>query len=265
MDAVDRSNVWSTEGPGLRVPVRASARAYADLREGIVSLRLPPGTPLPEPEIARQLGFSRTPVREALIRLAEEGLVLVMPQVGTYVSKIDLAEVRSAQFIREALECATVRTAAAAMTDTAVKRLRRTLHEQADAAEMTHPAEFYALDELLHRQIADIAGQPKAWRLVHSAKAQLDRVRHLDLTAAHRHGDIVAEHAAIVAALEEQDADAAELRLRVHLRAVFQAMTGLLDGYAGYFVDEAVPLEPPARERRHRRYPSAPALAEDDR
>ena len=79
------------------------------LRRRIISLQLPPGEPLSENELAQELGVSRTPVRESLILLREEGLVQVYRQIGSFVSLVDLARVSEAQFVREAIECASLR------------------------------------------------------------------------------------------------------------------------------------------------------------
>ncbi len=82
------------------------------LRQAIIELRLEPGQPLSEKEIALLYGVSRQPVREAFIKLAEAGLVQVLPSRGTYVTKISVKEVLNARFVREAIECAVVREAA---------------------------------------------------------------------------------------------------------------------------------------------------------
>src|SRR4051794_27041342 len=89
----------------MRLGASTRSQVYTIIREAIVSLRLLPGQALSENELATQYGVSRTPVREALIRLAGDGLVEVVPQLGTFVSRISELDVREAQFIREVLEC----------------------------------------------------------------------------------------------------------------------------------------------------------------
>ena len=80
-------------------------RVYDELRERIVTLQYPPRSPISEKDLAAELGVSRTPVRESLLKLREEGLVQVFPQMGTFVSHVDIDRVRLAQFVREAVEC----------------------------------------------------------------------------------------------------------------------------------------------------------------
>src|SRR3954462_11731135 len=101
------------------------------LRRRIISLELPPGEPLSENELAQELGVSRTPVRESLILLREEGLVQVFPQIGSFVSLVDLARVSEAQFIREAIECASLRDLD--VDSAGIASLRGILQAQTDA------------------------------------------------------------------------------------------------------------------------------------
>src|ERR671938_1085574 len=87
-----------------RSGVPARAQVYAALRDAIIRAELAPGRQLSENELAAWLGVSRTPVREALVRLRDERLVAIVPQLGTYVSRISPQAVSDAHFIREALE-----------------------------------------------------------------------------------------------------------------------------------------------------------------
>src|SRR5919112_241624 len=99
---------WTTASQ----PSAAVRGIYGQIRQDIILLRLRPGTRLSENELALRFGTSRAPVREALIRLAEEGLIEVQPQRGSFVSRISLASMQRARFVREALEIAIVRRAA---------------------------------------------------------------------------------------------------------------------------------------------------------
>ncbi|MGA8353133.1 MAG: GntR family transcriptional regulator, partial [Solirubrobacteraceae bacterium] len=91
---------------------RARGRVYAILRDAIVSAEFEPGQRLSESELAERLGVSRTPIREALVRLRDDRLVEIVPQLGTYVSRISRQAIDDAQFVRSALEGAAVRIAA---------------------------------------------------------------------------------------------------------------------------------------------------------
>src|SRR3982750_163958 len=113
-----------------RSGVPARTQVYATLRDAIIRAELPPGRKLSENELAGWLGVSRTPIREALVRLRDERLVEIVPQLGTFVSRISPQAVQDAQFIREALECSAVRRAAARATEADLAGLEETLRAQ---------------------------------------------------------------------------------------------------------------------------------------
>src|SRR5579864_9165948 len=123
---------------------------YDTLRASIISLRRTPGQRLSEAELARELGVSRTPVREAIIQLRTDGLVEVTPQAGSFVSKISLRNVREAQFAREALECAAVREAAKRIDEAAVERIRQNIALQRESQAAGDLERFYLFDEAFH-------------------------------------------------------------------------------------------------------------------
>ena len=130
-----------------------SLRVYDAVRGAIVQLQLRPGHLLSEAELARQMGVSRQPVREAFIKLAEAGLVEVRPQRGTFVKLISIREVRNSRFIREAIELAVVRKAAAEIGAAGIAELRTQLEAQQVALSGRLP-EFMRLDDEFHSTIA---------------------------------------------------------------------------------------------------------------
>src|ERR671937_3325528 len=106
-----------------RSGVPARTQVYATLRDAIIRAELAPGRKLSENELANWLGVIRTPIREALVRLRDERLVEIVPQLGTFVTRISGTAVADAQFIREALECACVRRTAEIATEDDVAAL----------------------------------------------------------------------------------------------------------------------------------------------
>src|SRR3954452_4333802 len=136
------------------------AEQVADaLRLQIISGRLAPGARIVEADLAADLGISRTPVREALSRLAEEQLIEVMPQFGSFVAPISFEAVSEAQFIREHLECALIRETAEKIDESGLSGLRDLLDRQRRAAARNDAAEFYELDEAMHARFAELAGR----------------------------------------------------------------------------------------------------------
>ncbi|MDB5540891.1 MAG: GntR family transcriptional regulator [Devosia sp.] len=214
-----------------------SLRVYDAVRGAIVQLQLRPGHSLSEAELARQMGVSRQPVREAFIKLAETGLVEVRPQRGTFVKLISIREVRNSHFIREAIELAVVRKAAAAVTPEGVAELRYLLEVQ-QVALSGSLAEFMRLDDEFHSAIAKHAGVEHAWRHVVSLKAQLDRVRFLGFPDATPRPQVVAQHTAIVDALERHDADAASAMMCRHLNEIVPSLPRLAEDHPDLFADD---------------------------
>ena len=187
------------------------------LRERIVSLDLTPGAAVSEGDLAAELGVSRTPVRESLILLAEEGLIHVYPQLGSFVARIDVQQVRDAQFIREAVELAALHAAAARATPADIAALRALIAAQREADAPT----FFTLDDDFHRSLMAAAGHESAWRIVGSAKGHLDRVRRLSLPIPNTIERLIDEHTDVVDHLEAGREPAAEAALQRHLRGVF--------------------------------------------
>ena len=197
----------ASDKPSKGQPPRLSVRdqTLETLRRRIISLQLPPGEPLSENELAQELGVSRTPVRESLILLREEGLVQVYPQIGSFVSLVDLGRVSEAQFVREAIECASLRDLS--VDDAGIAGLRVILQSQTEADANSDVEEFFRLDEEFHRELLRLAGHESAWAAVNSAKAHLDRARRLSLLDTRPVATLIQQHTAVVDALEANNLD----------------------------------------------------------
>jgi DNA-binding GntR family transcriptional regulator len=205
------------------------------LRQAIIEMRLRPGEALSEKEIAARYGISRQPVREAFIKLAEAGLVQILPSRGTYVVKISLHEVLNARFVREAVECALVREAARLVDASGLARIEALLVQQRDAAACGDLARFYALDEAFHQALAEPVECDFGLRVVESARAQIDRVRYLSLPDATPLARLIEQHDAILSALKQRDPDAAERAMRAHLREILSAIPRLAARFPDLF------------------------------
>jgi DNA-binding GntR family transcriptional regulator len=218
-----------------RAAGRARDQVYDRLRESIVTAELEPGRQLSENELAGRLGVSRTPVREALVRLRDDRLVDIVPQLGTFVARISDRAVADAQFVREALECAAIRLAALNARPADVLALRAILARQ-EAARDAHDFDgFSVLDHELHRALCELSGHGVAWRLAGRANGHLDRVRRLSLPEPDYLAEMVVEHGEVVAAVEAGDPDAAEVTLRHHLRMVLSVLPDLRAVHPGWF------------------------------
>lgn len=193
-------------------------RIHALLRKLIVEVKLLPGRALSEKEIAALLNVSKTPVREAIIRLAEEGFVTVVPQGGTYIAPIDVQRYMEACFIRFKLEEGAVVEATKRHSLEDIARLKTCLAQQRNAAEDEQFTDFFLLDEEFHRSIFVAARLPGAWSVVNQAKGEMDRMRHLKrVFAVRRTEKVIEEHENIVAAIESGDIEGAREAVQCHL------------------------------------------------
>lgn len=214
------NTIRRNEGPGRETVELGSAvgpQLYAILRQRIIRNEVAPGARLSESEIAALFAVSRQPVREAFIKLAEEGLIEVRPQRGSFVRKISTGAVMDARFVREAIEADIVKVLAAAPDKALVRDLRRQLGEQKTVVK--DPIRFIQLDERFHRTLAEGAGKVHAWDVVEGVKAQMDRVRHLSVRRFPM-ADLIEQHRAIVDAIDAGDVDRVEAAMRGHLRAI---------------------------------------------
>ena len=215
-------------------------QVYRILRERSIQAELLPGERLSESDAAKSLSVSRQPVREAFIKLSEEGLVQVLPQRGTFVTKISVASVMDVRFVREAIEADIVRHVAESHAPETIAELRRQLHEQSKVPHDDRAA-FLKLDELFHRTLAAAAGKVYAWSVIESVKAQMDRVRFLSVDDMHV-GKLIEQHERIVDGIAAGDKAAAEQAIRLHLREILTSLTEIARFRAELF-DDTAPTE----------------------
>jgi DNA-binding GntR family transcriptional regulator len=192
-----------------------SMRVVGALRDEIVSMALKPGDVISESDIAGRYGVSRQPVREAFIRLAQQGLLMIRPKRATVVKKISPEGVRQSRFIRESIEVEIVRRLAGNPGDAAAV-LKGLIADQEAASAANDSRRFHTLDELFHRTLARLAGVEYAWQLIDDHKMQLDRVRYLTLGASSSRVAID-EHMVIAKAVAAGDVAGAEAAMRAHL------------------------------------------------
>ncbi len=198
----------------------ASDQVHAALRRAIIEVRLAPGSPISENSICRQFAVSRTPVRAAIQRLSEEGLVDVYPQVGSFVAPIRLAGLRDSHFIRRSLEIALLKEVAPIWTADMSRTMREIVAEQEHYIKTEDGDGFFKADEAFHHLLGTFAGREGVWQAILSAKVGLTRFQRSWQTA-ERLPDVIVEHLAVVDALDRGDALAAEQALMTHLDMIF--------------------------------------------
>jgi len=213
-------------------------RVFVVLRRAIVQLQLQPGNSLSEADVAKQLGVSRQPVREAFIRLAEVGLVEIRPQRGTFVVLISRREVENARFVREAVEAAVAREAAGKVSPETVGELNSLIEQQRTAARSGDPSLFLKLDDAFHQVLAASAGCEYAWRVVENLKAQMDRVRFLSMPYATPVETLIGQHRAIADAIAAHSPDKAEAAMREHLGEILTSLPKIAAERPELFAEE---------------------------
>ncbi len=195
-------------------------QVHAALREAIIDVELPPGEPISENSICRQFAVSRTPVRAAIQRLSEEGLVDVYPHLGSFVAPIRLDRLRDSQFVRCSLEVALLREVAPRWTRAMSRDMRAVIAEQERLVAQADPKGFLLADETFHGLLAVFAGREGVWPAVLAAKLPLTRF-HRYSASPERLPHVIAEHLAVVDALDRGDAPGAEHALITHLDMIF--------------------------------------------
>jgi DNA-binding GntR family transcriptional regulator len=216
-ETTDASAASGVRRSGRPRTATAAARIYSDLRNQLVSLQRRPGEAISEAEIALSYGVSRTPVREAILKLSDEGLLEIYPQSGIFVSRIPIAALPEAIIVRKALEETTAQFAAERATSSQILVLHAILERQREADVANDRDAFHHADEAFHAAIAEVAGHPGIWTLIQQVKIHVDRYRRLTLPQQGRIARAIEEHEAILDAIEAHDPARARIAMQTHL------------------------------------------------
>lgn len=228
---MDASKNWDNGGRAEH----AAHRVFAQLRDEIISLALPPGTALSRAELQERFDLSSTPVRDALMRLEEIGLVDVFPQSRTLVSLIDVPLAREAQFLRRSIELEAVRTLASSPDAAVIRQLRNVIADQRSRAKAGDLERFNDADLTFHSIIYASAGVPELWALVRRQSVHIDRIRRLHLPVSGKVAQILRDHTAIVKAIADGKPDRAQQELRDHLSQSLAFSDELRARFPSYF------------------------------
>jgi DNA-binding GntR family transcriptional regulator len=210
-------------------------QVYVALRDAIVRGQLEPGQRLSENTLASEMGVSRTPIREGLSLLREDRLVETVPQLGSFVARVDPAAIADAQFIRESLECAAIRLSAKVAGEADIAELEENLQNQDRAIEQGDLDAFYLLDDSFHHALCDLSGHRSVWTVSERAKAHLNRIRRLSLGMPNYLEEMLSEHRQVLDAVASHDPNRAEMHLRAHLRTVLREVPRMREEHPDYF------------------------------
>jgi len=230
MTAHDQERLYVLDRRSAAVP-----QIYDRLRGLIVELHLRPGESLSKAVLAKNFGISETPVREALLRLEEEGLVVIKPQSGTYVAPIDVEKAAEARFLRLSVEIEVVKNLCRGQHPVDREELRATLDRQRFFSRIGDRDDFSRQDSAFHMAMYRMAGVEGLWRNVRAMRAHLTRLRMLDIPQPGTMESIIGEHEAIYEAICHGDPVAGEAAVRGHLSGTVAPIEVLKAKYLDYF------------------------------
>ena len=213
----------------------AATRIYAQLRERIISLELRPDTLLSRAGIASEHGVSQSPVREAIQKLEQEGLVASYPQSKTLVTKIDVGHARETQFLRLSVELEVAKTLADKQDPNLLLPSSRILRMQKITGEDRDIPEFTALDRLFHLSLFQAAGVSSLWHLISGRSGHIDRLRTLNLPDPGKMSEVLEAHERILSAISKGDPGTVEETVREHLSGTLASVPTIRDSYPEYF------------------------------
>lgn len=195
-----------------------TGRAYAlrTLRDNIIDNELKPGTLISENEIAKELGLSRVPVREALIELSQSKIIEILPQRGSRIALIDLNLVEESNFFRKSLECAVVRLACEMLNENDLLELEANINQQEFYLANPSPFHLMQLDNEFHAKLFAACNKESCYQLITNMGIHFDRIRSLALMVV-KDLKIVGDHRRILMAIKDRDAELAAELMNKHL------------------------------------------------
>lgn len=199
-------------------------RAYLAFKHRLITLRYKPGDYLNTAQVMEDLQMGRTPVNQAVHRLATEGLLQIIPRKGVMVSPLSIDDALELIEVRLVNEALCVRLAAARISDAQIATLRQ-LNQQIARASAAHEREtMMLLDREFHQGLAEIAGNRRLTDILSIIHAQAQRFWATTLSSVRHMEEVIAEHEAIIVALEQGDVQQAEAATRVHILSFRQAL-----------------------------------------
>ena len=212
-------------------------RIYEDVRHDIITFRYQPGEKLSEYSLAEKFGVSRSPVRSVLQKLESESLVVIDPQRGTFVTKLDYDYIRDIIYLRWCVES----TLVCQIAEQQPKALLLELHECLDRQDaLLHgdeidPEEFTELDNAFHQSIYIGSHRENLWDIIQAVNSSYLRFRMLDLVQGNSHRNIYQDHCRLVEYMEKNDAVRLRALLHQHLNGNLQNNEGIKLEYKEYF------------------------------
>ncbi|WP_317635775.1 GntR family transcriptional regulator [Xylocopilactobacillus apicola] len=213
-------------------------QAYTTILQKIINTTYQPGQKLSEKDLIQELQIGRTPVREAILRLRQNGLVEAIPQSGTYITKIDIEVAENARFIRESIETQVIKEAAAMNNELEFVRLNAIITNQKSFMKKKQFENFFKEDEAFHQAFYQMTGKEQAWDWLQTINMQLNRFRMLRLKADNLPWDALTnEHEKILAAVKKHEAEEAVQLVKNHLHLMLGEKEALINRFPEFFTN----------------------------
>ncbi len=210
--------------------------AYIAIKEKILSWELKPGDKVSEQDLSNALGVSRTPVREALLRLSSERLVDIRPQRGTFISRINTKEFAQERFIRLNLEMAVMKELSGCKSTSFYKRLAENIEQQQECADTDDFEDYLFLDDSFHRAFFEQAEKMLAWEVIQSLEGQCRRLRRYTLTTESDFPLLISQHQLIMQHVFDGNMAALRETLTTHINKLLDDLSKIKKQHREYFI-----------------------------
>jgi DNA-binding GntR family transcriptional regulator len=232
--------VWGCDNMNLEYVERISTEStreyvYSVLKHNIINMHLVPGQNISEKEMAEVLNVSRTPVREAFIKLTQEELLDIYPQKGTYISMIDLGHVEESRFMRASLEKAVIGLACKEFPPENLFELQLNINAQELCISENNHDKLFKLDEDMHGLFFAGCRKKRVWMAIQQMSTHFNRVRILNLATSFHWDSIVTEHRQLIEAVKNHNSNTAVSVIEKHLTRVIYDQEELKVQYPDYF------------------------------
>lgn len=220
-----------------------TSQIYDFLRHQIVAKRIAPGTSLSENDLAAHFNVSRQPVHEALNKLCVNGLIDIMPQKGTFVSKISVNNLFEICFMRCAIECQSIRKSTCLNKrsfNRICNKLSKCLDQQRKWLANNEPNEkFLDLDDTFHQTICEFSQTALAWNVLYSVKANMDRIRYLTIGTISEPCELITTHEQILECILNHDIDKSCELIENHSYEITHTYSYIIEQNKEWFLDES--------------------------
>ncbi|MEF2967562.1 GntR family transcriptional regulator [Paenibacillus sp. M1] len=208
---------------------------YNKIKEDIMNMTLEPGMDVSVQKLSERYGVSRTPVREAVVRLQQSGLVEIYPQRKTVVSKIDLQRVREEWFIRTSLESAVVDEFIRKCSELVADTMQELINKQKKYLDRKFFIEFYHKDNRFHQLIFETAGESLAWYTIEEVASHFNRICLLYGKMEGARQSHIRQHENMVAAIRRRDAEGLRQAVTEHSGSLLEQVNSMSKQYPQYF------------------------------